>query len=351
MPKNIVLCCDGTGNEYGARMTNVVKFYSALVKDERQLAFYDPGVGTMPAPNVLSKISKRLTTWAGLAFGYGITQNIEDAYRYLMQTYEAGDEVFIVGFSRGAYTARAVAAMLFKVGLLFPGHGQLVPYAMKIFKYERDVEIYKGFRRTFARRCPVRLLGLWDTVASLGWVYDPFSLQFTADNPAVRIVRHAVSIDERRMFYRQNLWGKGRDYQDIRQVWFAGVHGDVGGVYPADESGPARIALQWMIEQARTAGVEFDDRKLTRVLPPGSVTVAAPRLHQSLYGLWWLPEYLLPKPYKDPQDNFKTKLKFYRGARRYIGEGAVLHRSVLDRKATQAYDPPNLPQSFTVEPW
>ena len=116
MPKNIVVCCDGTGNEYGRHNTNVVKLYEAIVRDASQIAFYDPGVGTF---SVLGRrLGRPVGIILGKAFGYGLRQNIEDAYRYLMDRYDPGDRLFLFGFSRGAYTARALAGMLYRCGLL-----------------------------------------------------------------------------------------------------------------------------------------------------------------------------------------------------------------------------------------
>ena len=146
MAKNIVVCCDGTSNEYGDCKTNVLKLFSVLPKgDPDQVTFYDPGVGTFSAPAALTKTTRAVTRVFGLAFGYGITKNIGDAYRFLMETYEPGDRVYLFGFSRGAYTARAVAAMIHKCGLLEPGNHNLLPYALKLFKYERTPRIYAGF--------------------------------------------------------------------------------------------------------------------------------------------------------------------------------------------------------------
>src|SRR5262249_17837969 len=145
--------------------------------------------------------------------------------------------------------------MLHKVGLLDGGNRNLLPYASKMFKQDRNRRTWAGFSQLFGRACPVHFLGLWDTVSSVGWVFDPFTLAFTANNDSVRIVRHAISIDERRAFFRQNLWGEGLilpdgTAQDVKQVWFAGCHSDVGGSYPERESGLSQIALEWMADEA-----------------------------------------------------------------------------------------------------
>ena len=119
MPKNIVICCDGTGNQFGKNPTNVLKLFERVLKaPDRQVAFYDPGVGTSGGSKLVTNIGRWFAKLAGGILGYGITQNIEDAYRYLVDQYDDGDQVYIFGFSRGAFTARALAEMLCKVGLL-----------------------------------------------------------------------------------------------------------------------------------------------------------------------------------------------------------------------------------------
>jgi len=367
MAKNIVVCCDGTSNEYGDCKTNVLKLFSVLPKGAPdQMTFYDPGVGTFSAPAALTKTTKAVTRVFGLAFGYGITKNIGDAYRFLMETYEPGDRVFLFGFSRGAYTARAVAAMIHKCGLLEPGNHNLLPYALKLFKYERTPRIYAGFKRTFSRRCDVHFLGVWDTVSSVGWVYDPLTLQFTMTNPIVRTVRHAIAIDERRCFYRQNLWGKPGPGQDVKQVWFSGAHCNVGGGYKETASGPSQISLEWMIDEAVDADlvVDNDRRRLIVPLEPATPSDdedfhaspdAAAALQKSLKGPWWIAE-ILPKRFKHPRKNFKTSWRIPLGRRRFIPEASTLHGSVVARidrtKETDTpYNPPRLPESYDVEPW
>jgi uncharacterized protein (DUF2235 family) len=330
------------------------------------VAFYDPGVGTFSAPAALTRPSKAVTKVFGLAFGYGITANIGDAYRFLMETYEPDDRIYIFGFSRGAYTARAVAAMLYKCGLLERRNDNLLPYALKLFKYDRRPDIYKGFKRTFSRDCGVHFVGVWDTVSSVGWIYDPLTLQFTMNNPIVKTVRHAIAIDERRCFYRQNLWGEGGADQDVKQVWFAGAHCDVGGGYLETESGPSQIALDWMIEEALQRGLVIDADRRRIVVPSQSTDAtedepyrAAPdasaELHKSLKGPWWVAE-IVPKRYKDPRRDFRPSWRIPLGRRRFMREGSTIHGSVVERmEATsdskKPYRPPRLPESYQVEPW
>ncbi len=359
MAKNVVVCCDGTGNEYGDRNTNVLKFYSVLpFNDREQVSFYDPGVGTFSLPGALTIPAKFITKVFGLAFGLGISQNIADAYQFLMRTYEEGDRVYLFGFSRGAYTARAVAAMLHKVGLLDTCDDNLLPYALKMFKYEHRSEITNGFRRTFSRDCPVHFLGLWDTVSSVGWIYDPLTLQFTQQNPSVKIVRHALAIDERRCFFRQNMWGAPASGQVVRQVWFAGLHSDVGGSYPEKESGLSQLTLQWMIREAQSSGVRIDERQYAMIVPskPEEESVeyhAVPDYagvaHESLKGPWWIAEFI-PKLYRDPRHHYAKRLKIPLGRRRWIAEGSVVNESVLQRLKDEHlhYHPSNLPKTYQV---
>ena len=134
MTKNIVICCDGTKNEFGQQNSNVVKLYKTLVCSESQIAYYHPGVGTMGARNALSPIGQWWTRTIGLAFGYGLSDNVADAYQFLMKTFRPGDDVYVFGFSRGAYTARALCGLLHLVGLLTEGNEGLIPYAIRMAK-------------------------------------------------------------------------------------------------------------------------------------------------------------------------------------------------------------------------
>src|SRR5437899_8276642 len=141
MAKNIVICCDGTGNQFGEQNSNVVKLYQTLVSNTSQVPYYHPGVGTMGSRNALTRIGKLWTRGIGLAFGYGISDNIADAYQFLMRAFEPGDQVYVFGFSRGAYTARALCGMLHVVGLLTEGNEGLIPYAIRMIKRKKDFEV------------------------------------------------------------------------------------------------------------------------------------------------------------------------------------------------------------------
>jgi len=368
MPRNIVVCCDGTGNQYGAENSNVVKLYWTLSAQDKQVAYYHPGVGTMGSRSALTAIGKWWTRVRGLAFGYGFSDNIADVYSFLMKEFRPGDQIFIFGFSRGAYTARALCGLLHMFGLLTPGNEALIPYALRLYK-SNDPEkfhIADGFRTTFCVDCKPYFLGLWDTVSSVGWILDPIGLKsghlpYTATLPDIPILRHAVSIDERRAFFRQNLIHEPMlPTQNLKQVWFAGVHSDVGGSYAESESGLSKIALRWMLCEAQSAGLMLDPQKVIDVLG-GENPYAPPdpraELHKSLRGFWWLGE-VWPKRYFYPvavpgqaTPEYKSSLRLNLARPRLMADGAHIHQSVFDRMRDKPeYCPKNLPQQHAVEP-
>jgi uncharacterized protein (DUF2235 family) len=359
MPKNIVICCDGTGNEFGNKNSNVIKLYKTLVCDSGQVAYYHPGVGTMGARSALTSIGKWWTRLIGLAFGYGVSDNIADAYQFLMRTFEPGDQVYVFGFSRGAYTARVLCGMLHIVGLLTKGNEGLIPYAIRMIKRKKiDFNVAADFRHTFSGECKPHFIGVWDTVSSLGWVYNAVHFPFTraTSNPDLRIIRHAVSIDERRAFFRENSFGPPHDpLQDIKEVWFAGVHSDVGGSYPESESQLSQIALRWMICEAELAGLRVDPHRKADILGGMAPYVAPDPLtknqHESLQGWWWIAEFW-PKivNIKNAQGEWKKSISINLGRRRLISPGSSFHESVEIRvaNAVPTYRPSNLPDDGVV---
>jgi len=360
MAKNIVICCDGTGNEFGEQNSNVVKLYQALVLDPAQVAYYHPGVGTMGARSALSPIGKAWTKLIGYAFGYGASDNVADAYQFLMRNFQPGDQVFVFGFSRGAYTARVICGLLHMVGLLREDNEGLIPYAIRLMKTKPltgDVfKIAGQFKATFSRDCKPHFVGVWDTVSSMGWIYNAVHFPFTTatSNPDLNVVRHAMSIDERRAFFRQNLFGPPSDKnpnQDVREVWFAGVHSDIGGGYAEDESQLSRITLRWMVCEAQLAGLRVDPRRQAAIL--GSKPPQAPDpfgcMHDSLQAVWW-PAEVWPKVVSEKNDagQWKKRLRLNLGRRRWIkpDSNPAVHESVEQRIANPAmnYHPSNLPQ-------
>ncbi|MER8657283.1 DUF2235 domain-containing protein [Mesorhizobium sp. M0847] len=331
MGRNIVICCDGTGNDVEADESNVLRLERMLVRDDDQVTYYDPGVGTQGAPTLDFISRQELLRVLGMGLGMGAFDRIGSSYRFLMRTYRPDDRIYIFGFSRGAYVARALAGLVAKMGVLEASRENLVPYAMKLYAAPANAPIVAPFCDTFATYRPeIAFLGLWDTVKSV-YQFDPrraaftsVSLPLTFDNSRVRVIRHAIALDERRRFYRTNLWIGHSQYtndQDVRQVWFPGVHSDVGGSYPDAEGGLSKIALEWMVREARHAGVRIDQLVYDLVVPLRPVgPVSSPdhtaMLHNSLTGVWRLFEWWPPFP---------------RGKRRFVPEGAFIHRSVANR--------------------
>src|ERR1043166_4420868 len=166
MPTNIVVCCDGTANEFAKDRTNVIKLYATLEQDPAmQVAYYHPGIGTMEPFGSLNPFTRRLARLLGMAVGYGLENDIRDAYVFLMKTYQAGDSIFLFGFSRGAFTVRAVASLLAMYGMLREGNETLVPYAIRMLmgiqRAERDArakdqyfELAREFKRIMSYTNP-----------------------------------------------------------------------------------------------------------------------------------------------------------------------------------------------------
>ncbi len=316
--KNIVLCCDGTGNEYGHNNTNVVETYILATKNDSQVVYYDPGIGT--GGWEYHEDSGDLRALGDQATGYGLQKNVEDAYRYLMGCYGKGDRVYLFGFSRGAFTVRSLAGMLHKCGLLGADAGNLVEYASKVYNTQDNDAIAQGFRAAFGRACSVHLIGVWDTVESLalnaGKRFHDARL-----NPEVRYGFHALAIDENRRDFLPSLWDEDNleENQIIEQVWFAGVHSDIGGGYT--ERGLSNIALHWMLSKATRSGLRIDQNRLAQYRPEPHDS-----LHRSLAGFW----------------------KFRGQYTRKIPVGAKIHASVFERMDDPAnrYRPKNLPTEY-----
>jgi len=175
----------------------------------------------------------------------------------------------LFGFSRGAYTVRALAGVMHMFGVLPAGNEGLIPYLLKMYaKRTRDAQRMKNtldaataFKTSISRPCVLHFVGVWDTVSSYGWIYNPVRLPYTARNPDMHYGRHAISIDERRCFFQKNVWGPALDGQSVKQVWFAGVHSYVGGSYAESESGLSKITLEWMMNEAMNCGLKFDSIK------------------------------------------------------------------------------------------
>src|SRR6202165_1575795 len=142
--KNIIVCCDGTGNEISENISNVLKLYRVLRKTgkttPRQVVFYDPGVGTLARPDPWTKLRQDAIAILGLATGYGLDDNVLSAYEFLINQYEDGDDIYLFGFSRGAYTVRVLAGLIHKVGLLAPQQRNLAGAALTAYKQSTEIE-------------------------------------------------------------------------------------------------------------------------------------------------------------------------------------------------------------------
>jgi uncharacterized protein (DUF2235 family) len=288
-PRNLVLCLDGTSNEPETGTTNVARMYDVSAKDSAQLVYYDPGVGTMGARGAVTPLGRKATRAAGLVAGFGIRDNLEEAYTFLMRNYHPGDRIFVFGFSRGAYTARALTGMLRTVGLLHEGAENLVPYAVKLYAQRGSEDPTQEQEREFWRtrsdfvdqfgnpafpnpfdphRHQVHFLGVWDTVKSVGWLnwraqVEQARWPFTSKITNVATARHAMAIDERRRPYKEYRFDPGTVASSEgrhREMWFAGVHSDVGGQF-RDDHALSDIAFGWMVAEARKQGLEVDPKR------------------------------------------------------------------------------------------
>ena len=377
MPKNIVICCDGTGNEIEEKQSNVLKLYRMLKRDNRQLVYYDPGIGTMAASNDWAVLKQKLRNVWGLATGTGLDANILKAYQFLVENYEDGDVLFLFGFSRGAYTVRALAGFINAIGLMKPEQLHLARYALTAYKKlksnERSLET-KLFEQALKTEFPqIYFMGLWDTVASvLVPRRDRFlipsvrHLAFTDENSMVERVSHAIAIDERRRMFRAYHWKEGGKYrtnpyndaserdQDVQQTWFVGAHSDIGGGQKEETSGLSKITLNWMIDEAGP-GLRVITQTRNQIANgsqrKGSgwdycePDPTAP-IHPSLKGVWWILE-IIPKWVKLrewPKRISVMGLYWPFGEPRFIEPDADIHPSVRQRQAAMPdYQPRNLP--------
>ena len=168
MPKNIVICCDGTGNEIGETISNVLKLYRILNKTEQQRVYYNPGVGTIGLQNTWQRFKQNATGVFGLATGYGLDNDVLSAYRFLSETYEEGDQIWLFGFSRGAYTARSTAGFVRNCGILRREHVDRIDEAYALYRDKSSKTHPRGmeatlFRRAYSCETRIHFIGVWDT--------------------------------------------------------------------------------------------------------------------------------------------------------------------------------------------
>lgn len=377
MGKKLIICCDGTGNEIKENESNVLKFYRLIKKDgtrTQQIAYYDTGVGTISESDAWSRFKSKAIGIFGLITGYGLDTNVLDAYEFLSDHYEEDDEIYLLGFSRGAYTVRVLAGFVHMVGILKPENRNLMRYAFTTYKQASESDDYSAAWKINevldSHRATIRFMGCWDTVSSViiprpDRAYLPSfeKLAFTKVNPSVHTFRHALAIDEKRRMFRVYPWEEDQIYksnpfvkdenaekQDSQQVWFIGVHSDIGGGYPEAESGLAKIPLAWMVKEAEHNGLEFRSEMVKRLVegrnPKNATRIySAPdpnaKLHNSITCGWKILEYL---PKRDKHKEWKEResfFGFYLPLResRPVGENTLINESIRNR---ESYNPENL---------
>lgn len=270
-----------------------------LKKDDKsqQLVYYQAGIGTYTIPEIATPFVAKWKKTIDMAIASYLDAHVMGGYEFLMEQYHAEDKICIFGFSRGAYTARALAGMIHKVGLLPAGNHQQVPFAYKMFSRNDQTgwDQSTQFKKAFSIDVEIEFVGVWDTVASVGLI--PHTLPFTHSNTAIRYFRHAMSLDERRAKFKANHYHLRHDHEqkgtrigemprsnsrnphfhsshdhdrkgdkpkkttDVREVWFAGCHCDVGGgsVENGTRNSLARIPLRWMIRECFrvNSGIQF----------------------------------------------------------------------------------------------
>ena len=300
MHKNIVVFSDGTGQEGGKGYnTNVYKLYN-MVEDrtEDQTAFYDRGLGTG---------WRRFT---GNVAGMGISQNIFECYKFIFDNYIAGDDIFLFGFSRGATTVRSLSAFIHLFGILPKSRPELIKKAYNIYKIEDDVKRKQQADDFVSRHhnqwTKIKFLGVWDTVDALGlplkklntfidWM-PMFRHKFhnLTLSESVEHARQALAIDDERLIFHPKIWDKEiKDYQTMKQVWFCGMHTDVGGGYKEQEL--SDIPLIWMIEEAKKVSLKIypKHRVIIKPDPNGLMHDSRKGFPNSLYVKkvrQWIPE-------------------------------------------------------------
>ncbi|WP_108818571.1 DUF2235 domain-containing protein [Pseudovibrio sp. Alg231-02] len=340
MSKNIVVLSDGTGQEGGVTAdSNIYRLFKmAENRTKDQIIFYDRGLGTSGSGGLVSRKLGSLT-------GFGIQKNILECYRFIFDNFEAGDKIYLFGFSRGAATVRSLSGFLHLFGILPKSRPELIQHAYEIYKIKdnkkRETQAKEFRQKHHNMWCTVEFLGVWDTVPALGapikalsyllnvvpWFrhnFHDFTLSASVNN-----AYHAVAIDDERKAFHPRLWkGQARQDQKMRQVWFSGMHSDVGGGY--DDSTLARVSLDWMHHYATQCGfLTYDgvafEKKEVQSNPLG-------QMHNSRRK-WWERLFYIRKERSLPKDIRDIEL----------------HSSVIKRhKELKNYNPWILQSSYTV---
>lgn len=311
--RTIVVCLDGTGDKFDNDNSNIIHLVSALKKDDAsQVSYYQAGIGTYNEGGLNTGFSAAMD----MAVGSELGLHVRDAYQFLMHSYKEGDKICILGFSRGAYTARCLAGMVHKVGLLPPRNLQQIYFAYQFYA-DDSKEGWKAssdFKATFSIDVSIYFMGVFDSVASVGIIPRQLPLSTTPSNKCAYF-RHAMALDERRAKFKvcrfqtvdwddlaidespeetpaevppwhpphekygpkyhpnvtdeeyERLAEPNEVYDtDVNEVWFAGCHADIGGgaVPNSERHKLAQIPLRWMIRQTFecNTGIRFKTKKL-----------------------------------------------------------------------------------------
>jgi uncharacterized protein (DUF2235 family) len=352
--KRLVICCDGTWNRPdeihdGIRVpTNVAKVALGLARADpagvEQVLFYQQGVGTRPGERL-----------RGGAFGFGLSRNVRDCYRFVVETYEPGDELCLLGFSRGAFTARSTVGLIRNSGILRRDQVARIDDAYRLYRDRSPSAHPNGleaeiFRRMYAHPdFHVRFIGVWDTVGALGIPIDGFRPPFaerlwgfhdTTLSSYVANAHQALAIDERRGPFVPTLWQQqpGSTGQTLEQVWFSGVHSDVGGGYR--EPALSEIALLWMVQRAAACGIAFE---------PGHFQVAAGAVEPEARERG---EQIAPDALGTIHESRDGLYKLLAPHVRSLGDGdgqSVASSAVRRTKELAGYDPPTL-RAYLADP-
>ncbi|KAF8885150.1 hypothetical protein BD779DRAFT_1442656 [Infundibulicybe gibba] len=323
----LVICLDGTSNQFGTNNTNVIELYNRIVKNENQITYYNSGIGTYAKPSWRS-----LTHWKqvvsnkiDMAIAWDFEKIVLGGYRWLSANYKKGDRVYLFGFSRGAYQVRVLAAMIDKVGLILPGNEEQIALYQEPPKKKKP-DMAERFKSTFSRGdVKVHYIGVWDTVSSIGLVRSE-SLPSTNTCEHFCYMRHALALDERRVKFLPEYaeggesWDSGSSSSQrlnptspsrppppkVKEVWFAGSHSDIGGgVKDNTELNNAAIPALWMGREAMMAGLDL--------LPSKTVwdwdTLKRDRPTESLSLVWRILE-IVPVKHLSYKDKNSTRRYF-----------------------------------------
>ncbi len=276
--KRLVVCCDGTWCKFEAKIngldtpTNVVRFARAVkpVADDgtTQLVFYNQGIGT----------GRFLDRFWGGVFGMGLSDKILEAYRFLVLNYEPGDELFLLGYSRGAYSVRSLAGLIRNSGILTKHYAGYVNEAYELYRDRNDdcapnSQRSRQFRAHYSHEPRIKFIGVWDTVGALGipiprlkWFgRSKFDFHDTKLSSYVDYAYQAIAVDEKRKLYRAALWQRDPgDDNVLEQAWFTGVHSNIGG--GMTRVGLSLIAFRWMCERAESY-LDLDEAYINHLDP------------------------------------------------------------------------------------